>query len=204
MNPLFKKIYDAVVVKTNRPNLIRETKDGIKEATLDFHQRGRFIKDMRQARLTSTNGGQLEYNFQIPENRRIRSILAVQAVRSDGKLSNKLKQLDLFSEPGCGNIGYTWAGNSLKIFLPSPATTFALTYLEFPDLSEDLYDSWIAKTYPQMIVAAATVKVMVPAGMIEQANYYQALIGATTQPDSYLSTLLRENTEVDSSSDFHR
>lgn len=197
MNPLFKQIYDQVVVNTNRPNLKQEIRQDIKSATLEFHQRGRFIRDVRQAVLTSTNGGQLRYNFNIPAANRLRQILAIQPVRSDGLLGKRLPEMDLFSPSGCGAFGYSWDNTSLKIVVPHAANSFNLSYLEFPDLTEDGYNSWIAKIYPHFIVASATVKTLVKAGMADQAGYYNNLVGSAATPGSYVQTLLRECAEVD-------
>ena len=201
MSPLFQRIYNLVVTNTNRPNLMRETVEAIKTATLEFHQRGRFINDVRVALLTSTNGGQLDYVFRIPHEKRVRRILAVQPIRSDGKVGKKLPQLGIFDVASCGKIGYSWTADTLKITLPHAATTFQMSYLEFPNLAENEYDSWIARVYPHFIAAAATVKVLVAAGMADQAGYYNSLVGEAARPGSYVWTLLNQNAEVDNYAD---
>lgn len=195
MNSLFQQIYDTVVKNTNRPNLVAEITAAIQQETLVFHNRGRFRADVREAVLTSTNGGQLQYKFSIPKDKRIREILTVKPVSVNGQYGRQLPKMGLFDESADNNCGYSWLNGNLTIRLPWPATTFSLFYLEFPNINPEKYSSWIAETYPHYISDAATARVLILREKT-QAQYYSARVGEFQVPGSHIHNLLTQNEEV--------
>lgn len=195
MNTLFKSLYDSVIVNTNRPNLRTETVQAIQQETLAFHNRGRFRADAREVLLTSTNGGQLHYKFQIPQDKRIREILAIRPVSPNGQYGRPIPKRDLFqSDPDC-SISYSWAAGALDITLPFPATTFALGYLAFPLVDPNRFESWIADRYPHYITDAATARILALRGK-RQGGYFLGRVGEVNIPGSHIYNLIRENEEI--------
>lgn len=195
MNSLFKQIFDSVISNTNRPNLIAETTQAIQQETLVYHNRGMFRADVREAVLTSTNGGQLEYKFSIPQNKRIRKILAIRPLSANGQYGRNLPLMGLFDKSADNNCGYSWLNNNLTIRLPYAATTFSMLYLEFPNINPQDYASWIAQTYPHYIADAATARILTLREK-QQAQYYSARVGAYNIPGSHIHNLLSQNEEV--------
>lgn len=195
MNSLFKQLFDGVISNTNRPNLVAETIQAIQQETLVFHNRGMFRADVREAVLTSTNGGQLEYKFSIPQNKRIRKILTVRPLSPSGRYGRNLPLMGLFDKSADNNCGYSWLNGNLTIRLPYAATTFSLMYLEFPNINPEKYESWIAQTYPHYIVDAATAQILTLREK-QQAQYYATRVGAFHIPGSHIHSLLSQNEEV--------
>lgn len=195
MNQLFKSLYTSVVTNTNRPNLAAETKSAIVSATREFHNRGRFKADVREAILTSTNGGQTVFRFSLPEDKLIREILNVAPVSPLGLKGIHLTQVDPFAKPTCGNW-YSWLNNVITLGVAYPANTFALSFLSFPDVSEANYASWIAVKYPHYITDAATFRVLAMSGNAQQAAIYKNMVGEARVPGTHIFNLLQENEEV--------
>lgn len=195
MNQLFKSLYTEVITNTNRPNLVAETKSAIVAATREFHNRGRFKADVREVILTSTNGGQTVFRFNLPEDRLIREILNVAPITPLGLKGASLPQTDPFTKQVCGSW-YSWLNNVITIGVSHPANTFALSFLSFPDVSEANYTSWIASKYPHYITDAATFRVLVLTGNTQQASIYKNLVGEARIPGTHIFNLLRENEEV--------
>ena len=196
MNQLFKQLYDTCIVNTNRPNLIHETKQAIKQATLELHTRGRFRADVREVLLTSSNGGQTQFKFSIPKEKPIREILNVAPVSPMGQRGISLTKIELFDHQVCGNW-YSWSQNVLTIGIAHTATTFALSFLSYPVVGEDGYESWIAQTHPQYITDLATMKLMVMQGRLDQASAYKGFVGEANIPGTHIYNLLKETEEVE-------
>lgn len=195
MNQLFTSLYEQVVVNTNRPNLVAETKSAIVAATKELHNRGKFLADIREVLLTSTNGGSTSYKFVIPPEKLIREILNVSPATQDCLKGVSLEKISPFEPPKCGNW-YSWLHNVITIGVSHPASTFAISYLSFPDTREDLYDSWIAVKYPHFVTDAASFRVLTMAGQSPQANIYKGLVGEARIPGSHIFNLLQENEEI--------
>lgn len=195
MNALFKSLVDTVVINTNRPNLISEISSAIQQETLAFHNRGQFKSDVKESILTSTNGGQAEYRFSIPQNKRVRKLLSVRPLDPHGRYGKALKQVDPFDGFCDRNYGFSWFNNVLNIKIPYPATTFGLIYLEFPNVSQDGYNSWIAQRYPHYITDAATARILIIREKA-QATFYQNKVGDARVPGSHIYDLLNQNEEV--------
>lgn len=196
MTPQFKLIYDSVIVNTNRPNLVAETIQAIQFETLFFHNRGKFQRDVREAILTSTNGGALQYRFSIPQDKRIREILAVRPVDVMGCLGKNLPELDILQSPATRGRGYSWMAGNLTINVPYPANTFSVLYLEFPLTGPDNMKSWIADLYPHYISDAATARVLTHREK-SQASFYLAKVGNQAMAGSHVYELLNQNREVE-------
>ena len=196
MNQLFKSLYDSVVINTNRPNLVAETKKAIKEATLELHNRGSFVADVREAILTSTNGGKVDFKFSIPKEKRVRKILNVSPVDNIGRCGIKLTRVGMFEQPKCG-AWYSWANGVLKIHVPEYAPSFLLSFLSFPDLDEQTYESWIAEVYPHYITDLASFRVLNNMNMTQQAGIYKTLVGEARLPGTHIFNLLQDSEEVE-------
>ena len=192
MNQLFKQLYDACIVNTNRPNLIHETKQAIKQATLELHNRGRFRADVTEVLLTSTNGNQVNFKFSIPKEKPIREILNVAPVSPMGQRGISLEKIDIFSPQVCGNW-YSWGQGVLTIGVAHQVTTFALSFLSYPTVGEDGYESWIARSNPHYITDLATMKLMAMQGRLDQANVYKGFVGEANIPGTHIYNLLKEN-----------
>lgn len=195
MNQLFKTLYDQVIVNTNRPNLGKETKSAIIAATNELHNRGRFLADLREVLLTSTNGGSTTYKFEIPKEKLIREIVNVAPVSSLGLKGCSLEKISPFESRVCGNW-YSWLNNVITIGISHPASTFSLTFSSFPNTLEDSYDSWIAKKYPHFITDLASFRVLIMTNQTAQAGVYKQLVGEARLPGTHIFNLLQENEEL--------
>lgn len=196
MNTLFKSLYDAVVVNTNRPNLRAEIQNAIVSATKELHNRGKFRMDVREVLLTSTNGGNFIYKFSIPLDRGIREILAVHPIAPTGLKGISLPLVPLFAESTPPNY-YSWNSNTLTIQLTHFANTFSLSFLSFPNTNLNEYDSWIAQRYPHFITDLATFKVLSMIGMEKQGALYRQQVGEARIPGTHIFNLLQENECLD-------
>lgn len=195
MNQLFKSLYETVLVNTNRPTLVKETKEAIIAATKELHNRGKFLADIREVLLTSTNGGQTRYKFSIPQDKLVREIISVAPVSVNGLKGVKLKNRDIFFTGYCSNY-YSWYNNTLTINIAHCANTFELMFLSFPDTSLEGYDSWIARKYSHYITDLATFRILVMTNQIQQAGVYKGLVGEARIPGTHIFNLLQENQEI--------
>lgn len=195
MNQLFKSLYDTVVINTNRPHLVKEIKEAIKAATLEYHNRGRFRADVREVILTSTNGGSTQYKFNIPEDKKVREILNISPVSVMGLKGINLTLKDLFDTPPCSSW-YSWENETLTINVAHPANTFQMTFLSFPTLDEMNYNSWIGRKYPHYITDAASFRILTMSNQLQQAGVYKSLMGEARAPGTHIFNLFQDNAEV--------
>lgn len=195
MNQLFKSLYDSVVVNTNRPQLVAETKAAIAAATMELHNRGRFKADVQEVILTSTNGGKTRFKFTIPQDRAVREILNIAPISANGLKGRSLDEIDPFVAPSCGSW-YSWLNNVLTIQVAYHANSFALAFLSFPRVTESEYESWIARRYPHYITDLATFRVLLLAGLPQQAGVYKNLVGEARIPGTHIFNLLQEAEEL--------
>ena len=195
MNPLFKSLYDEVIIRTNRPNLIQETIKAIKDATLFYHSRGKFKKDTRIVGIQASNPGAYTVQFRLPSDSKIRQIIGIQPVDSSGKLGIMIPELEIGESKKCSTY-FTWINDSLTIKLSEPVAQFQLYYLAYPNVDPIHYDSWVAKIYPQFIVDYASARVFLDIGVDAKAKNLMALVGEFRLPGSHVWTLFSDNPEV--------
>ena len=199
MNSLFKGIYDAVIVQTNRPNIQEETIAKIQTATLDLHGRSEFKRDAHFSIIQSTGIGQSKFKFTLPTAARIRRVLGVQPVSDSGCLGKFLRPLKFGQTPppNCGGY-YSIFQNELSVYVNSQyVTQFQLYYLAFPNIAPGSYSSWIAETYPHFISDLAAARVLQMIGIRDKANDLLNKVGELRVPGSYIWTLVNDNPEVE-------
>lgn len=196
MNPLFTSLYNTIVINTNRPNLRAETISAIKSATLELHAIASFIRDVKTAWLSSTSGTSTSFLFAIPNPRAVRRIVNVAPADPNGLCGTPIQEIDLFNAGPDGNW-FKWDKRNLEIHVTYPCPAFILSFLSFPNTTEEEYDSWIGEVYPNFVTDLATQKVLAMISKLQQSRLYAAQVGAARLPGTHIFNLLQENKTVD-------
>lgn len=160
----FTEIFNEVVGWTNRPDLDANTRSAIRAATLKYHRKEKFWRDVNTvplAGLAPVNGVILIPLASLPRFRQA-AYVRIPATAAGGEryLSivsfDDMVDLDGYAKD---NIAF-FAGTQLNIKSSSNPTTLEVCYWQDPIVSpEGAYSSWIADLQPDLIIASAAAKV---------------------------------------------
>ena len=198
--PLYVTIYNDIIVNTNRPHQRAETDKAIREATLELHSKDFFDLDIDTS-LIQTTAAPLGFSqFILPDSVLVRKIKNISPVSSDGQVLSPLLDKKIGSRfNDLSALGYSgWfsnIGKQLTISTPIPYSTFQITYYGLPSVAAELYNSWIAKTYPYMVVDLATAKLFHSNGMEAEARIYYGRVGNRDAGDSHVHILIAEHSD---------
>jgi len=167
----FSELTSDVMVITNRPDLVAETKLAVKQATLKMHQSDHYPKDLFESGITfqsPSNIQSVDYRTLVPRWRTFK-YLRKYSNGYPGEFFTLLtpeETLDRY-QINRENICYV-AGEQLEI-RSNTADSYALIacYLH-PDITENNFTSWIAVEHPYAIVYEAAAKVFKMLGQDEQ------------------------------------
>lgn len=140
------KIYAAAVVKTGRPDRIKETKLATVDAIYEYHTLSYFERDVKTGIMTlgARHNGRVDIRELIPNLRKILSVFTVNGP--------KLPKIEMTDKT---HPGYYLVGNSLHIHPSNLTNQVELAYCTKPDAE----NSWIAEEYPDAIASLAAAKV---------------------------------------------
>lgn len=187
-----QELVEAVVANTNRPDLINETREAIKRATLKMHTVDNFSRDLQLATINVRNPG---YTAEIdlghfPQFRRIAKIFT----RCGSRLT-PMMAAQLFSHErlNCDDYYYL-RGTVLVVKTSRTVTGFNIDYLTYPLVNPlEQYNSWIANSVHQYaIVDEATVAIAASIGDNNMAQQFRAFVGARNILDTHIHRLIAE------------
>lgn len=187
-----QELVQAVISNTNRPDLINETREAIKRATLKMHTVDHFARDLQLATINVRNPG---YTAEIdlghfPQFRRVAKIFTRCGVRLTPMMAAQLFSHERLS---CDNYYYL-RGNALVVKTSSTITGFNIDYLTYPIVNPlDSYNSWIANSvHEYAIVDEATVAIAAAIGDNNLAQQFRAYVGGRSLQDSHIHRLIQE------------
>lgn len=190
MNALFKQIYDSVIQgRTNRPALVAETRNAIKEATMELHSAAKFFADLSEVNvvLSTPEATRVKFHLSVP----FRSLYKATAMTATNE-QIPLKQ----------SIASRWDTNWFRIFgkefeaqTSSPVKAFTIQFFSYPDLTDTGYDSWIASNYPYAVADLAAAKIF---SLVEpkMATLFFSRVGNPGVASSHLGRIVQENSHA--------
>jgi hypothetical protein len=169
----FAELLADVIVLTNRPDLVNETKLAVKAATLKMHQIDFFYKDIYETGISfssSEYSQQLEYRTLLPRFRSLKYLRESDSLGTVGKFFTVLTPAETLDTYGYTKRDVVYAAGELLQINSSSAFQYAILgcYLN-PDVTEAGFNSWVALDHPYAIVYEAALTVFKMIGFDEQA-----------------------------------
>lgn len=183
MTTSFTSLVQSVYDLTKRPDLVNETINAIKAATLKAHRSDTFYKDMFESGISFSSSEvlqSLQYKQLIPLFRSIKYIR-----KCDGSTTppTPLGFLDMIAPENaldsynCTRYNvYYIAGSVIQIRCIAAEDTFLFGCYVNPNVTTDGYNSWIADEYPFAIIYEAVAIIFKTVGYDEQVNTYRAMV----------------------------
>lgn len=193
----FNDLCTEVQTITNRPDLVNETQQAVRRATIKMHSLDFFAKDMRELPLViplPSNTVQIDMAIALPGFRAIAYIkdTAVpaggSALPTASKMYHKIDVSELFDEYQLEkqNIWYQ-GGQVINIKSSTAISSLAIGYYALPTvLPAGVYFSWIAVDMPYAIIDEASANIFRLTGNAEMARFYE-------QQVAQHAILLRQN-----------
>lgn len=176
LNELIADVYTI----TNRPDLVAETLLEIKSATLKAHRSDFYAKDIFEAGIewnTPAYIQSLAYRDIIPRWRALKFLRKYTADGVAGQFFTPLTPEATLDSYGVNkeNVCYL-AGEMLEIRSTTQDRYMLLGCYIDPDITAEGYSSWVARSYPYMIVYEAARKLFKMIGFDEQAAQMNQLV----------------------------
>ena len=171
---LFDSILTDIYTLTNRPNLMAESKLGIRVATtklhgLEFWREDRIEEELAVTPVDSTFSVDLATSLLYKP----RHLDYIKKVGSDVYFE-EITPRQLLDSYGYRRFNTFYrAGNNLHFLTDTSDTSILLSYYRQPVPTEASYSSWIAETYPIFIAIEAAIFVFSSIGDKEQEKRMQ-------------------------------
>lgn len=166
-----------VVTLTNRPDLdtTGQILLAVRRATLKLHTIDYFYRDLFETNVTfgvSLSVQDYDTLVNIPRWRSVKYIRHYDAPSAvAGRFFKKVDPQNVLDDYAVDrtNIWYQ-GGDSLHLKAPIAFTDILIGVYLYPDITEATYDSWIATTYPYVIVLEAAATIMKMIGKADEAR----------------------------------
>lgn len=196
----FDELVAEVYLKTNRPDLVDQTKSAVKAATLAAHNLDFFYKDIVAVQYVFN---QLSYLPQIDTQQepirrwralaycrkndpslypyQVNPLLAPPYVTQNGAQvwNQAMAELTIITPDWIlDDWGYVksdvcyQAGDTINIRSSSPVRMVLLGFYQFPNIDPDDYTSWIARDFPFVIIYEAASNILQTIGMTDAARKF--------------------------------
>lgn len=189
----YKEILQAVIVNTNRPELLAETEQAIRRATLKMHNLDYFLADLSEGKMAITPSLKPRIDLSV-FGTRFRKFAALHSSNS-GEVSEPLEVLEPSPFTGNSNkAGYYSLGGSLVLQNCGLVDSIVFQFYSNPVVEAGRYDSWIATKHPYAIIDEASKNVFMSVGNAEKANYFAMLVGGKMpRPSGHVAEILSSN-----------
>lgn len=185
----FKELVEAVIVNTNRPELLEETKLAIKRATRKMHNLDFFAYDLTEGTVRCDPTNSLRFNLsQFGQN--FRKIHSIALLTTHGEVHiPKYDGSDFI--PKKGMTTWTIYGTALNVAATQVFNALVVRYYTFPLTTEENYDSWLAHQFPFAIIDEASKDVLSSVGNNERAALFASLVGdKLPRPHGHIGEIL--------------
>jgi hypothetical protein len=185
----FKELVDAVIINTNRPELLEETKLAVKRATRKMHNLDFFSYDLTEGNIRCEPTMSLKFNLsQLGQN--FRKIHSIGIITNSGVVHIPKYDSAEFT-PRKGVTTWTIYGTALNLTANQAFSSLLVRYYTFPLTTEDNYDSWIAHQFPFAIIDEASKDVLASVGNNERAALFASLVGGKLpRPNGHIGEIL--------------
>lgn len=184
------ELVDAVYTKTNRPDLVAETEQALRTATMECHLRDTFDKDIREGGIQLTAAAsifQLDIPSLFPLYRQFSYLRVWDPVLLEvGEFFDFIQPNAVLDDYGWDRTQVAYVGGQLlNVRARADVSGLLYGYYALPVVSPSTaYRSWIAADYPDAIFIRAAAKVLRDMGNLEEANKQQ------TTADTWLQILV--------------
>lgn len=165
---------------TNRPDMVNETNLAIRSATLKAHQREFYFRDLFESGIQFSSAEfiqSFEPKTVFPLFRSIKYLRKYDSIgQTPGILLNRITPDQVFDDYGIDYVNvYYSAGAEIQIKMNTQEQFMLFGGYSNPNVTIDMYSSWIADDYPFAIIYSAVAQVFKMLGSDTQANMYVAL-----------------------------
>jgi hypothetical protein len=152
-------IYSGVIAKTARPDRIKETKQAVVDAVLEYHSLSYFERDIKTgvATIGARQNGIVLLKDLIPDLRKVLGVFSIHG-----------QKIDKISISDTSRPGYYIVGGALHLHPSNLAGQIKLAFCTKPDIAT----SWITLEYPEAVMSLAGAKV---AAIVGNRNLASAL-----------------------------
>lgn len=201
-----QSLIDAVMVITNRRDLLEETKQAIFKATLKEHTAIDYPSDLVTSAPIELDNSGTNSKYHLDLNslglngylRKIKMIGEVVQVELNafntyqgywGQINlQELAPNNLFDNYNIENQNYYFRqGNNINVAAMRPIQLLAIMYYQLPTIKESEYSSWIADRYPYIIYEHAAADIFQTVGKRDEFTIYRSKI-----PDNRLDVIKAE------------
>lgn len=165
---------------TNRPDMVNETNLAIRSATLKAHQREFYFRDLFESGIQFSSAEfiqSFEPKTVFPLFRSIKYLRKYDSIgQTPGILLNRITPDQVFDDYGIDYVNvYYSAGAEIQIKMNTQEQFMLFGGYSNPNVTIDMYSSWIADDYPFAVIYSAVAQVFKMLGSDTQANMYVAL-----------------------------
>ncbi len=177
----FDELVAEVILQTNRPDLVGETKSAVKAATLKAHKTDFYSKDIFESGVefgTSEFRQSLDYVSLFSNFRAFKYFRRVEDETDDvGAFIEIIAPEEILDSYGCNrtDIAYV-AGRVLEIRSSVSFSKALLGAYVYPIVREDAYLSWVAEQSPFAIIYEAARVIFKAIGYDEQSAQFNSLV----------------------------
>jgi hypothetical protein len=179
----FSEILTDVYTLTNRPDLVAESKLAVRAATLKVHATDFYYKDITELPVdlgVSEFLHTLDYKDIFPRYKALSYIRKLDITTTDNQdvfftVLTPNEVLDPYSA-NRADVAYV-AGANLQLRGSTKFRYVSIGAYQYPDVTEDSYNSWIAIEYPFTIIHIAAANVFAGIGLREEANSQMSMAG---------------------------
>lgn len=191
----FSELVDAVISETKRPDLLTQTQSAVRAATLKAHQKEYFYKDIVEDGVEFTVPAFTQAfapaSVDTPLFKRYKSPAYVRQWLFDPTSPTLGRAGDYFTETQIGNLKdaygydkvgiYYPAGNRLNLRAATEISHILFGFYVFPDVTDEGFDSWIAREQPGAIIYEAVRKIFNSIAYNQQAASFESLVAEEYQ-----------------------
>lgn len=165
---------------TNRPDMVNETNLAIRSATLKAHQREFYFRDLFESGIQFSSAEfiqSFEPKTVFPLFRSIKYLRKYDSIgQTPGLLLSRITPDQVFDDYGIDYVNvYYSAGAEIQIKMNTQEQFMLFGGYSNPNVTIDMYSSWIADDYPFAVIYSAVAQVFKMLGSDTQANMYVAL-----------------------------
>ncbi len=169
-----------VYALTSRPDMEAETNLAIRSATLTAHQRDFYFRDLFETGISFSSANYLQ-SFEpktlLPLFRSIKYLRKYDSVgQTPSTILNGITPAQVFDDYGIDYVNvYYSAGAEIQIKMDTQEQFMLFGCYLNPNVTTDMYSSWIADDYPFAIVYLAAAQVFKTLGADVQSNNYNGM-----------------------------
>lgn len=181
---IYNQLLADIYVISKRPDLQAETLLALRKAVMKLHLADTWKNDIATSYITvpvlSTTDVSFRYSLDLtnsvlfPRYRKVNCIKEYNTVATGYEIT--FKELDsdrILDSYLLEEINYWYqAGKQVNLRCNKLLTYLRVDYLQFPDVTNATFDSWIARDYPDMVIEEAVSNIFSTVGKDAEAQNY--------------------------------